>query len=236
MALNARDATFPKQQILDRIHACGRPEFTGDEPHHVLAGFPLPVYLTTNYDDFMVSALAARKKETQRDFCRWKVDLAAHPSPLRQEGNYRPTVESPIVYHLHGCDMLAESLVATEDDYLEFIYNVAKNGSMTKTVDRSWEILPPAILKAISTNCLVFLGYRLADWHFRVIFRWLALSLRRTQNRLKVAVQLTPSRDAAYPEAARKYLSSYFQDMFDMVIYWGTAQQFISDLRQHVEK
>jgi serine/threonine protein kinase len=234
MALNARDATFPKQEILDRIRARGRPDFTGDEPHHILAKFPLPVYLTTNYDDFMVSALAMEKKECHRDFCRWKADLAVYPTAL-QESNYRPTADNPIVYHLHGCDMAADSLVATEDDYLEFIYNVARSGSMPKTVDRGWEILPPAILKAISTNCLLFLGYRLTDWHFRIIFRWLVLSLRRTQTRLKVAVQLSPAPGASYPEAAQKYLNAYFQDMFDVVIYWGTAQQFISDLRRHVE-
>lgn len=107
---------------------------------------------------------------------------------------------------------------------------------MAKTVDRSWEILPPAIIKAISTNCLMFLGYRLADWNFRIIFRWLVLSLRRTQTRLKVAVQLSPSQDMPFPEAAQKYLNTYFQDLFDVVIYWGTAQQFISELRNHVDR
>jgi hypothetical protein len=236
MALDARDVVFPKQEILNRIRARGRPEFSGNEPHHILATFPLPVYLTTNYDDFMISALAVQKKNYQRDFCRWKADLATHPSVWRQEQVYRPNPQNPVVYHLHGCDLLADSLVVTEDDYLEFIYNVARSGSMAKTVDRSWEILPPAIIKAISSTCLIFIGYRLADWNFRIIFRWLVLSLRRTQTRLKVAVQLSPSQDSEFPEAAQKYLNTYFHDLFDVVIYWGTAQQFISDLRNHVER
>ena len=105
---------------------------------------------------------------------------------------------------------------------------------MTKTVDRSWEILPPAVMKAISTNCLLFLGYRLVDWNFRVIFRWLVLSLRRTQTRLKVAVQLSPAHDPQFAEQAQTYLTKYFHDVFDVVVFWGTANQFVSELRRHI--
>jgi hypothetical protein len=234
MAIDARDIVFPKKEILRRIAACGHPQFVGDEPHHALASLPLPVYLTTNYDDFMVKALEGRRRTAHRDFCRWKPELASHPSIWQREPGYRPSFDSPIVYHLHGCDTLAESLVATEDDYLEFIYNIAKSGSMTKTVDRAWEMLPPSIMKAISNHCLMFVGYGLLDWNFRVIFRWLVLSLRRTQTRLKVAVQLSPSPDQAANEKAQAYLREYFHHVFDVTIFWGNAQQFISELRGHV--
>jgi hypothetical protein len=234
LALSSSDVNFPKREILKRIRACGSPEFAGDEPHYALASLSLPVYLTTNYDDFMVQALAAQNRKFRRDFCRWKPALAEHPSIWQRETDYRPSSEIPIVYHLHGCDLLAESLVATEDDYLEFIYNIAKSGSMTKTVKRSWEILPPPVMKAISTNCLLFLGYRLGDWNFRVIFRWLVLSLRKTQTRLKVAVQLSPAHDPQLAEQAQIYLTKYFHDMFDVVVFWGTANQFVSELRRHL--
>ncbi len=234
VALSCGDVKFPKQEIIRRIQQCGYPRFGGEEPHHVLASLPLPVYLTTNYDDFMIKALEANNKAHRREFCRWKPDLAAHPSVWQAEPGYRPSATQPLVYHLHGCDMLPESLVLTEDDYLEFIYNIAKSGSMTKTVDRSWEIFPPPVMKAISTTCLIFLGYRLADWNFRVIFRWLVLSLRKTQTRLKVAVQLVPDHDPRLQQASQEYLSKYFKDMFDVVVFWGTAQQFIAELRRHI--
>ena len=234
IALDARDAVFPKNEILRRITACGYPRFEGNEPHHVLASLPLPVYLTTNYDDFMVKALEGRQRKAHRDFCRWKPELAAHPSIWQREPSYRPSFDAPIVYHLHGCSDFPNSLVATEDDYLEFIYNIAKSGSMTKTVDRSWEMLPPPIMKAISNHSLMFIGYSMLDWNFRIIFRWLVLSLRRTQTRLKVAVQLSPSADQAANDKAQIYLKDYFEHIFDVTIFWGNAQQFISELQGYV--
>jgi hypothetical protein len=129
---------------------------------------------------------------TRRDYCRWTPDLAAKPNFIwKDTPAYQPTADEPVVYHLHGCDLFAKSLVVTEDDYLEFMYNIAKSGSMTKTVDRAWEMFPPPIMNAISNHSLIFLGYRLNDWDFRIIFRWLVLSLGRTQTRVKVAVQLS---------------------------------------------
>jgi len=234
IAIKSRDNVYPKQEILKRIAACGYPKFQGAEPHHVLASWPVPVYLTTNYDDFMLKALEANKRSAHRDFCRWNKELAEHPGVWQSEPGYQPTAERPIVYHMHGNSDLAKSLVATEDDYLEFVYNIAKSGAMTKTVDRSWEMLPPWIMRAISNHCLMFLGYSLLDWSFRVIFRWLVLSLRQTQTRLKVAVQLSPFTDQATNERAQTYLRDYFHNVFDVTVFWGGANQFISEVQRHV--
>jgi hypothetical protein len=236
IAIKSRDIVHPKQEILKRIAACGYPRFEGAEPHHVLASWPLPVYLTTNYDDFMVKALEANKRTAHRDFCRWNKELADHPGVWQREPSYRPTADAPIVYHMHGSSEVPESLVATEDDYLEFIYNIARSGSMTKTVDRSWEMLPPWIMRAISNHCLMFLGYSLLDWSFRIIFRWLVLSLRQTQRRLKIAVQLSPFADEAANERAQTYLREYFHHVFDVMIFWGDANQFISELQAYVSE
>ncbi len=55
------DLTFPKELVLERLGTGNPPDFrAADEPHAVLAALPLKVYLTTNYDDFMVKALASR--------------------------------------------------------------------------------------------------------------------------------------------------------------------------------
>jgi hypothetical protein len=234
IAIKSRDIVSPKHEILKRIATCGYPRFEGAEPHHVLASWPLPVYLTTNYDDFLVKALEANQRKAQHDFCRWSRELADRPGVWQRQPGYQPTAEAPVVYHMHGCSDVPESLVATEDDYLEFIYNIARSGSMTKTVDRPWEMLPPPIMRAISNHCLMFLGYGLLDWSFRVIFRWLVLSLRQTQRRLKIAVQLSPFADDAANERAQTYLREYFHHVFDVTIFWGDAQQFIAEVQRHV--
>jgi SIR2-like domain len=234
IAIKSRDNVFPKQEILNRIAACGYPQFQGTEPHYLVASWPVPVYLTTNYDDFMVKALEANGRKARRDFCRWNKELAEHPGVWQSDPAYQPAADQPVVYHMHGNGDLAKSLVATEDDYLEFVYNIAKSGAMTKTVDRSWEMLPPWIMRAISNHCLMFLGYSLLDWSFRVIFRWLVLSLRQTQTRLKVAVQLSPFADEATNERAQTYLREYFHNVFDVTIFWGDARQFVVEADRHL--
>ena len=51
------DPTYPKELILKLFEKAQPPDFrTADEPHGVLADLPLSVYMTTNYDDFMVRA------------------------------------------------------------------------------------------------------------------------------------------------------------------------------------
>src|SRR5215471_19225437 len=58
------DPAYPKEKILERLAEANRPDFNAaDEPHSLLAELPLPIYLTTNYDDFMVSALKARWRD-----------------------------------------------------------------------------------------------------------------------------------------------------------------------------
>src|SRR5947209_3470846 len=75
LAVN-KDPMFPKEEILERFKNAAPPDFTSpDEPHGVLAGLPLPVYMTTNYDSFMVQALKSRNKDPKREFCRWSKEL-----------------------------------------------------------------------------------------------------------------------------------------------------------------
>lgn len=60
------------------------------------------------------------------------------------------------------------------------------------------------------------------------------LSLRQTQSRLKIAVQLSRFADEAANERAQDYLREYFHHVFDVTIFWGDAQQFISEVQRHV--
>jgi hypothetical protein len=48
------DPIFPKELILRQLAEPKYPDFSAlDEPHGLLADLPLPIYMTTNYDDFM---------------------------------------------------------------------------------------------------------------------------------------------------------------------------------------
>lgn len=47
------DPLTPKEKILKQLDNVVPPDFNAaDEPHGLLADLPLPIYLTTNYNDF----------------------------------------------------------------------------------------------------------------------------------------------------------------------------------------
>jgi hypothetical protein len=215
------DPMWPKDKIRDELHGHAAPDFSRhDEPHGVLAELPLPVYLTTNYDDFMTQALAERQRSPLREFCRWNASpaMTSVVSVFAADPALVPSVTSPIVFHLHGHFAIPESIVLTEDDYLDFLV----------AVSRKPDLIPHQIQKALAASSLLFVGYRLADWSFRVIHRGLVSAGEQSLRRLSVTVQLRPS------EAAEKYLDQYFGAM-NVRVYWGTATEFAAELRERWE-
>ena len=164
------DAATARETIAEliskKIQAGGVPDFNDpNEPHAVLADLPIPIYITTNYDDFMFRALKARKKNPTLEVCRWKRGLQQdpkhYPSVFDVDPGYEPTPANPLVFHLHGYYKKDETLVASEDDYLDFIVNISENETL----------IPARIWKALRSSSILFLGYRIADWNFRVLFR-----------------------------------------------------------------
>lgn len=220
------DPMFPKEEILRRFfQKIDPPDFTEpDEPHGALADLPLPIYMTTNYDDFMVQALKSRNKDPKRELCCWNELVKDQPSIFASEPGFDPTPANPVVFHLHGHNEVPESLVLTEDDYLDFLVNISSDQAL----------LPPRIQRALTGASLLFIGYSLADWSFRVLFRGLVTSTEPSLRRISVTVQLPPAPTDApqsTQQRVQKYLDEYF-NRIDVRVYWGTARAFAAELRQ----
>ncbi len=227
IAVKYDDSMRPKEEILKRLRREARPDFSQPDDRleclRALAELPLPVYLTTNYDDLMVEALkhTAPPKIPRRELCRWHRGLKTVPSVFGAATRYTPDHANPVVFHLHGSDEYSNSLVLTEDDYLDFLVSISRNQ----------KILPPRIQEALTDASLLFIGYRLRDINFRVIYRGLVQSMDGSQRRLSVTVQVRPPDDSAGdPAAAEKFLTDYFGEM-KVRVYWGTASEFAKELR-----
>jgi hypothetical protein len=220
----AGDPMTPKELMSDEIKGKGPPDFSDPkEPHAMLADLGLPLYITTNYDDFMAQALEDRGREPVQEICKWNDyhEVVDDPAPLADDREYEPTPEKPVVYHLHGRYQIPESMVLTEDDYLEFLVTLAERSDP----DQYSSLIPHQVARALSSTSLLFVGYGLKDWDFRVMHRGLVMRGNATLRRMSVTVQLELT------EEAQKYLDKYFERNAVSVV-WRNAAEFTVDLRE----
>ena len=218
------DPNAPKEEVAEICarrarRKCQRPPAFGKEgePHGVLATLPLPIFISTNYDDFMLRALRERQKDPRREICRWQEVLEHVPSVFEQERSYKPTPANPLVYHLHGTMDVPESMVLTEDDYLTFLVQMAANA----------ELLPGVLQQAFAASTFLFIGYRLGDWNFRVLFQ----ALRARQLFSSVVVMKPLEEGDPNRTAQQNYFEKYCAAM-EMKIYWGTGRDFGKELEE----
>jgi hypothetical protein len=217
---------FPKDEIVEIFqNSKASPDFNQkNEPHRLLADLPIPVYLTTNYDDFMTKALESRHRDPKREFCRWNSLIRTAPSQF--DDGYQPTVANPVVFHLHGNTTEPASIVLTEDDYFDFLVNITREPNL----------IPPRIQQALTETSVLFIGYGLADWNFRVLLQGLSRYMEKGLGRTHVAVMLPPMAgdSEAQRTKAQAYLASYYEDI-DVRVCWATARDFCSELRERWE-
>jgi hypothetical protein len=193
------------------------------DAHRILAELPASVYVTTNFDPLLERALKAADRAPQRVVSRWrygKAPVGSKDAPVTE-----PTAKAPLVYHIFGAfdGHGDESLVLTEDDYFDFL--IAAAGE---------KLIPTEVESSLVDNSLLFLGFRLTDWHFRVFFRLLMSfpGKDRLKHYRHVAVQLEPDMyTMADVDGAKAYLAEYFGKEANIDVFWGSTEDFLAELR-----
>jgi hypothetical protein len=215
----------PLEKLLPVVGAEQRRQNPAD-PHRVLASLSCPVYITINPDNLLAEALTEVGKEPKVEMCRWNEYLEGIPSVFDDDPDYRPDAQHPLVFHLFGRYEEPDSLVITEDDYFDYLIGVTSNK----------DLIPGEVRRALADTALLFLGFQLDDWNFRVLFRSIMSQegRRLRQKYAHVGVQVDPDEARLLePEGARRYLSGYFEDA-DISIYWGDAEDFVKELQQRL--
>jgi hypothetical protein len=223
----------PKEMMLDELDKVGDVDLSGT-PYPYLAQLPFKLYITTNYDDLISRSLCPAKSPAV-DYCRWNnyESIEERVPPGR---THQPSIAQPLVYHLHGQAQWIESLVLTEEDYLDFLISAAENSQHQS------HFLRPDIRAALAGSSLLFIGYRLSDWTFRVLFRGLMRTIRANTQKPAVAIQLVPGEDEVAPGKvceAQEYLQKYLTQLHrvpTLAMYWGDATQFAKELLDRYEE
>jgi hypothetical protein len=236
LEIDKADERYPKNIVSEMLKQIKPSDFFSSKtksPYEVLSNLDLPIYLTTNYDRFMEEALFNNpRKKPESDFCKWNDNLINYVKTVNfpsifEDIQYKPTEERPLVYHINGDMNIPGSMVLTERDYFEFVAYLNKNEDKY--------VLPPIIRTEVSTSSLLFIGYSLEDINFRSIFQgFLSFmsSISSEFRRPSIAVQIPPTISNKGQIKLQKYLERYTLNMFDIRIYWGSTQDFISELEK----
>lgn len=222
-----RDKNASLDAMIDAVGAYQRQRNPFD-PFKVLAGLPLPIYITTLPDNQLASALTEAGKKPEVAICPWNEDLAQLESVFERERDYKPSPDRPLVYHLFGRLSEPDSLVLTEDDYFDYLSGLTSNK----------ELIPPIVRRALADSALLFLGFYLDNWDFRVVYRSIMGQQGggRRSRYAHVAGQVEPEEGRILePDRARQYLERYFQ-YADISLFWGSPEDFMREFTEQWAK
>jgi hypothetical protein len=131
------------------------------------------------------------------------------------------------LYKMHGCmsDPGERNLVITEEDYINFLANAQHNDIKKR--------LLPHVEGRLSGSSIIFIGYGLLDWNFRVLFKATA-EQHQKQN---YAVQLFDHIKQQAPEEETRWRALVeFWDDKQVDIINADASLFVSDLVEALAK
>ena len=213
-ALDEAAAEMDQVSASEFANRLGYPRFTGqDDPLLLLANLPFKKILTTSPFTFIEDALRRAGKAPRTEVCRWTKDLKDTITTAIDD-RYQPSAAEPLVYHLLGLDRYVDSLVLTEDDYLDYLGNLCEGQG-----DQSKDYVPALVRRAFSDD-LIVLGFNLDSWAFRVLYAGLIKRSGKAEDRGICTIQLPDS-----PEQ-RSFLEDYMAREAKFQVFWGSLTEY----------
>lgn len=220
-----RNKIVAKQQEFEKLS----PGEKFPKNYKMLADLRLPIYITTNYDDFLTRALTTPDRTPTVEVCRWNNRLY---DKLGGYSKRQPTANEPLVFHMHGEISDFSSLLVTDDDYIDFTVSLGQRAQGKDAIIPHW------IRRALTDTTLLFVGYSLEDMNFRVLMRQLMKqqALLRDEQALSLSIQLSDKDIPVEKRAkAEKFLADYL-GISAIRIHWGEAEPFLKELKQRVRQ
>jgi len=194
------------------------------DPFRILAEVNAKLYVTTNLDRLLEETLRHCGKEPVELVTHWR-DAIEGEQPFLGD----PKPEKPFVYYAFGKAVYDDRWILAEDDYFDYLIRTAPDTR-----------IPTVVSNELIKGSLLFLGFPVGDWKFRILFRMIMAKEGRSRlsRYAHVAVQVNPEEHTlADAEHAKRDLERYFSKadvQFD--VYWGSAADFLRDLQSRLKK
>ena len=141
-----------------------------------------------------------------------------------------PSVDKPLLYYVYGTILQEETWLLTEDDFFDYLIRVSE-----------FRLMPSGIGEALTGGklggSLLFLGFPLHDWKFRILLRMILSKRgnRKLDDYNHVGVQVDPE-EYTFADAlrAKTNLERYFHKTKNINIYWGSAADFLQELQKQM--
>jgi hypothetical protein len=131
---------------------------TGRQPSpmlRALARLDFPLVITTNYDQLFERALREAGKQPR---------VAVYNPVAEPTTDFRnATVQSPVIYKLHGDIAHRQSLVVTDEDYIQFVLRMSDKDP--------YDPIPLSLKFYLTGSTTLFVGYSLLDYNLRLLFK-----------------------------------------------------------------
>jgi hypothetical protein len=122
-----------------------------------LAELDFPLVITTNYDRLFENALAAAGKQPL---------VSVYTPNLEPTVDYDdPTPESPMIFKIHGDISRPETIVVTDEDYIQFVLRMGNK--------EVYDPVPETVRYYLKKRSTLFVGYSLLDYNLRLLFKTL---------------------------------------------------------------
>jgi hypothetical protein len=144
----------------DLVEAVAQAVQEGKRPSPLLdalAQLDFPIVITTNYDRLFERALATAGKEPR---------VSVYTPELEPTPDLRnPTAQSPIVFKIHGDVSRPETVVLTDEDYIQFVLRMSSKDP--------YDPIPLTLKYFLTGWTTLFVGYSLLDYNLRLLFKTL---------------------------------------------------------------
>ena len=199
-----------RKALIDEIE---RQVDVGKKPSPIiraLAELKFPLVITTNFDQFFERALIRVDKSPFVSFYR-KNPFMVTEAP----GTF--SAQQPFLYKIHGDIKHAESVVVTDEDYIDFVLRMS---------DRDpYHPVPETFRYYFKVWPTLFLGYSLMDYNLRLLFKTLRWNV--DNSKFPGTFSVDPFPDPALVKVysqQQSYVTFIIQDVW----------KFVPDLYQRV--